>query len=843
MTQQDGMQLRGGGQFTARPHLLTLDGQTVLVCHGNFVRAHSAVTGEPLYRLTGHTAEVTAVLADPDNAKRVYTSSLDGTLRHWDLRSGLALRTWRVPEPVESFALGPPGHAWLSCPVNDASGRLFRYDLTTGTPGPLRRKIASGSPLSMGSRGGLVATFERHTVLVWGPKHGPRGALSLFHTKPFTCVALSPDDDTLAAGDRSGRILVWRGIRAAAESAAEAVAATGAVTDAGRAPPPPTGAVEEAVEPVPAPAPPRRAAPPPPAPEPATVHWHAQAVGALAFSADGTYLFSGGREAVLVVWDFASARRTYLPRLGGALVGICACPADAARLALRQADNTLRVVNVATMKVEASVMGLRPVPAGKRARAPALLQPGTGHLVVAGSHSQVQFYDLVRDAHVDRLQLSPHNLGGAEAGTGPEPPPPRVTHLAFSADGSTLASVEARPDAAPGSAPRLVPTLKFWGRAAARGAGAGYVLGTRADDPHRGDVSALAFHPARDAAASASLGAAEFKLWVRDGSAPRSAGPEASRAAAAAVAGPWRCAAVGSYASQPISALAYSPDGSLLVAAAGATLTLWHAGQARLLGLVPPPLPRQVNARPPPARQVAVLSHAALAVSALDGGLAVSCLLSRRVLWAAGLPVLGLAADPGSSHWAAVLGEPAAAARGGGGGAAGTAAQELTVLLFRGAERLPAAAWQLRRLVATGAAPAAPQILFVPPGCELAGAASGATHPGSSPLVLLGPDRHYSLLRRAGAGAGVAVAATMTGPVAAADVDGDPVQSPAQGLSAMFAPEAAGQAGDKSLAQGTPLGSAAPWATLLDAPSHVLPSLDALCPAFLKLLLPEGEVV
>lgn len=78
MTQQDGMQLRGGGQFTARPHLLTLDGQTVLVCHGNFVRAHSAVTGEPLYRLTGHTAEVTAVLADPDNAKRVRCCLVSG---------------------------------------------------------------------------------------------------------------------------------------------------------------------------------------------------------------------------------------------------------------------------------------------------------------------------------------------------------------------------------------------------------------------------------------------------------------------------------------------------------------------------------------------------------------------------------------------------------------------------------------------------------------------------------------------------------------------------------------------------------------------------------------------
>ncbi|RMZ56583.1 hypothetical protein APUTEX25_001430 [Auxenochlorella protothecoides] len=187
MTQQDGMQLRGGGQFSARPHLLTLDGQTVLVCHGNFVRAHSAVTGEPLYRLTGHTAEVTAVLADPDNAKRVYTSSLDGTLRHWDLRSGLALRTWRVPEPVESFALGPPGHAWLSCPVNDASGRLFRYDLTTGTPGPLRRKIASGSPLSVRGIG------NRHYSLLRRAGAGAGVAVAATMTGPVAAADVDGD--------------------------------------------------------------------------------------------------------------------------------------------------------------------------------------------------------------------------------------------------------------------------------------------------------------------------------------------------------------------------------------------------------------------------------------------------------------------------------------------------------------------------------------------------------------------------------------------------------------------------------------------------------------------------
>lgn len=31
-----------------------------------------------------------------------------------------------------------------------------------------------------------------------------------------------------------------------------------------------------------------------------TMHWHAHAVGALCFSADGRFLLSGGQEAVLV---------------------------------------------------------------------------------------------------------------------------------------------------------------------------------------------------------------------------------------------------------------------------------------------------------------------------------------------------------------------------------------------------------------------------------------------------------------------------------------------------------------------------------------------------------------
>lgn len=79
------------------------------------------------------------------------------------------------------------------------------------------------------------------------------------------------------------------------------------------------------------------------------MHWHAHAVGCLSFSEDGAYLLSGGEEAVLVAWDAATGRRTYLPRLGGPLVGLATCPGDPAKYALRQADNTIRVVGTRAM--------------------------------------------------------------------------------------------------------------------------------------------------------------------------------------------------------------------------------------------------------------------------------------------------------------------------------------------------------------------------------------------------------------------------------------------------------------------------------------------------------------
>ncbi len=75
-------------------------------------------------------------------------------------------------------------------------------------------------------------------------------------------MTVDADEDKCAAGDATGRLLIWHGFGAA-------VARSGAGEDPGQLPC-------------------------------TTVHWHAHPVGALAFSPDGNYLLSGGVESVLV---------------------------------------------------------------------------------------------------------------------------------------------------------------------------------------------------------------------------------------------------------------------------------------------------------------------------------------------------------------------------------------------------------------------------------------------------------------------------------------------------------------------------------------------------------------
>lgn len=69
-------------------------------------------------------------------------------------------------------------------------------------------------------------------------------------------------------------------------------------------------------------------------------------------------------------------------------------------------------VNTAAMKVEVSILGMRPPPrtvSALQSTSAAVLAPGGGELVLPTDNSMLQFWDAARDRHVNRLQV-PHVL-------------------------------------------------------------------------------------------------------------------------------------------------------------------------------------------------------------------------------------------------------------------------------------------------------------------------------------------------------------------------------------------------------------------------------------------------
>ena len=118
----------------------------------------------------------------------------------------------------------------------------------------------------------------------------------------FTCGAFAPerviagrsDEEWFATGDVKGVIRLWHGLTSAFKQIDFAAAAQSGTSDPAKVHP-------ETEKRLPT----------------TSLHWHAHAVGAIAFTPSGAQLLSVGEESVLVQWHLASGKKEYIPRLGG----------------------------------------------------------------------------------------------------------------------------------------------------------------------------------------------------------------------------------------------------------------------------------------------------------------------------------------------------------------------------------------------------------------------------------------------------------------------------------------------------------------------------------------------
>ncbi|GJM95185.1 hypothetical protein PR202_ga11893 [Eleusine coracana subsp. coracana] len=277
---------------------------------------------------------------------------------------------------------------------------------------------------------------------------------------------------------------------------------------------------------------------------------------------------TSGLEGVIVVWQLDTGKRKFKPRLGSPLLFFAESP-DSSISCVSCTSNQVYLLKMPNMEVIKSIAGIK-----QHISSPSL--PASHRLVYGYDFTNrriaiptndycIQFYDLVENNEVSEVQICERNFQPVDDIT------MYISLVSLSIDGNLMCTVDVKlPEEELGG----LVTLKFWNH----GSNAGhYFLSTVIYEPHSdAGVSAVAFRPGRNMAVSSSLGG-NFKVWVQSVSSQLSNERNNSG---------WRCQSVGSYKKKPMTAAAFSGDGSVLAVAAESVITLWDPDNNALVGII-----------------------------------------------------------------------------------------------------------------------------------------------------------------------------------------------------------------------------------------------------------------
>ncbi|KAJ4982232.1 hypothetical protein NE237_033069 [Protea cynaroides] len=572
----------GGKSFVSSPPAFSNDAKKLLVSTGNTVSVYSTSTGLLMAELEGHKALVTSVVvvsaSTPASKILCYcwTSSLDGTICYWDFSLPELMKKVDIRLPIVSMVipnlLGPP------VGENGKPVDLFAYisvehvtkrdDEAKAFPGQIRKCNLTKSRLLGGV---ILAETQQPEAIIISPSKEFFGILNkrklilwkvpdkdsendvvkkiiLHHTKSFTVLAFHPTQRIIAAGDVTGRILIWRGF--GKRTFSRSVGSLSERTVESEEERPGVRGDDDAES-------------------CSTWHWHPAEVMVLSFSFDGAYLYSGGKEGVLVVWQLDTGKKKYLPRIGSPLLFFTASP-DPSLLSISCADNAIHLLKMPSMEILNSIAGIK-LPCSfpdtyQGLYGGVVFNQTAGLVAIRTEDYRIQFYSLFDDREVSQVRICERNHQPDDDIT------LVVTLLALSVDGSKMGTVEVKlPEEGIGG----LVCLKFWASGSRSG---DFTLSTVIYEPHSdAGISALAFHPTRHMAVSSSY-RGDFKIWICN--------DDLQQKDQVLQKSGWRCHSVGSYKKKPMTAAAFSADGSVLAVAAGTVVTLWDPDRNILVAVI-----------------------------------------------------------------------------------------------------------------------------------------------------------------------------------------------------------------------------------------------------------------
>ncbi|GAB2222155.1 hypothetical protein Drorol1_Dr00013357 [Drosera rotundifolia] len=579
--------LRGGKSLVSAPPCFSNDATKLLVCTGATVSVFSTSTAMLITELEGHTALVTSVIVVPkpnDVFCYCWTASLDGTIRYWDFAAGTMVKSIEIGVPIFSMVIPglggkrKKGDLFAYVTVEMAIGVEEKAEVLRGqvrkcnlTEARLGGLVLAETPqpgfLTSSPLGDFFGILKKRTFYLWKTpaKDSDKSVaknMRLHHTKTFSAFAFHPFDNIVAASDVSGRILIWRGFGKKTFSAPKDVSNGIMISHGGDKPGPNDSTVDHDDD---KPGVRRNDD----AESCSTWHWHSSEVNLLYFSSDGAYLYSGGNEGVLVMWQLDTGKKKFLPRIGSPLLYFM-LSSDSVLSAISCADNRIVLLNMSSWEILKTVAGIK-LPCSIQgtysgSSSGFIFDRASGLAAIRTENYCIQFYSLFDDREISEVQVCERNHQPGDDTT------VVISLMAVSPDGSMMSTVENKlPEEGIGG----LFCLKIWGCESQK---KNFKLTTVVYEPHRdAAISALAFHPTRKMLVSSSYGG-DFKIWVLSQAVEDSEGALQSSG--------WTCHAVGSYKDKPMTGASFSADGSVLAVAADTVITLWDPDKNILVAVL-----------------------------------------------------------------------------------------------------------------------------------------------------------------------------------------------------------------------------------------------------------------
>ena len=416
---------------------------------------------------------------------------------------------------------------------------------------------------------------------------------------------------------------------------------------------------------------------PPPPPTTSLLHWHAHAVSSLAMSPDARYLFSGGEEGVLVVWQLGTGLKDFLPRLGAGITYLSSS-AKEARVAVTTSDNTVRIINTASMKEDWEMRSLfipGPTPKASNSslqksvstsqvftqsdsnyRCTIKVESRSGYIGCNGYPGQIQMLDLATQTFRTSHEIMQFTRVSKKESYSTMIVP-STTHFDYldTQLGSLMVTVDVRR----GEDSDADASLKFWEWDAEASV---YRLSAQVDRPHgsarvtsaifspssfqsvrnsqqqglkaASSVAQTSSSPSFTCSCATSATDGSIKIWIGQS---QQSSKDGSRSEANAVGMHWSCSFSFKHRDCLAGALSYSFDGSLLAISYENVVTLWDPSQVQLWRSIVAPTRHNVTftAFIEPRASVAMGGGAgeAMLVVGASRSLSVYDLMTMKMMW------------------------------------------------------------------------------------------------------------------------------------------------------------------------------------------------------------------